>query len=88
MTAPTTWSLVDHGCRVCGSRILFGQNVYRCSGCGATAVDRPDDICFCGLTVIASPTKESRSLFRCIPNPHRSASNPAEIVVLCSDAPT
>ncbi len=87
MPAPATWILTDHACRFCGSRIVADGVVYRCSSCGATTTGGPEGICGCGLNVVTGHRKDTPNLFRCAPNPHRSANSPAEIVIVCGDAP-
>lgn len=54
----------------------------RCFNCGAgTLTGRVEDICGCGLASAAR-----RYPFRCVPNPTRSAANPAEVVIVRKEA--
>jgi DNA-directed RNA polymerase subunit RPC12/RpoP len=48
------WTIVDHICRVCFSRVLMrqddGRRIYRCAGCGVEAEGRTEAvICTCGI---------------------------------------
>lgn len=85
MTGRGSWALTGHACHHCGSRVLVDGDLYRCSTCGATAVGGPEGICACGLNAVAGRQEKTDALFRCAPNPRRSANNPAEIVILCGD---
>ena len=80
------WTVIDHVCRHCMGRILERGNDLRCADCGAraTQVHLPrlvpsQPLCCCGLKEpVGSTVKQN---FRCVPNPHKSAENRAEIVV-------
>jgi|GEM_PF-4901127 len=80
------WTITDHCCRWCRSRILQradGQ-AYRCMGCNLTTIPGApvEAICGCGIRR-EGQRKGSRSPFECGPDPF----NPSQIVVLFNGLP-
>jgi hypothetical protein len=80
------WIISDHCCRHCLGRILEREGAFACSGCGAKAVD-VNAICGCGI-VLGEGSLRGRRLFRCTPNPQRSPTCPAEIVIAVGELPS
>jgi hypothetical protein len=78
------WTLAPHWCRWCLGRIVhFGQR-YRCANCGAEVTGAQDGIpaaiCGCGIQ-IGEGRLRGRRLFSCAPNPCRTTTAPAEVVI-------
>jgi len=61
------WSLTNHCCRICFSRIMQAERpgggyFYRCTGCGSAGEgNHPKVICSCGLKI---KTVTRREIFR------------------------
>lgn len=71
-----SWKLVDHVCRDCLGRILYGPEGYRCSNCGSSS-EKLTDLCSCGATL-----KNGKNAgLRCTRNHHQRPDCPGEIVV-------
>lgn len=77
------WSITDHVCRVCFSRILTskignGNRLYRCTGCGLHDTGRtPAVICSCGIKL---PRTTRDAGIRCVRNDAVTPETPFEIV--------
>lgn len=75
------WTITDHVCKFCLSRVLVSENpdgttIARCSNCEAEAMGGHKALCACGLKL-----KNGKSAgLRCVRNPSPSAEMPARIV--------
>ena len=94
------WSLTDHACRFCGSRILERGGTFRCATCGEQATGKVAMICGCGMATgqraaLAPKLKRGTEAqrpragggFMCAANPDRHQHGPAEIVIVFGGAP-
>ena len=83
------WTITDHCCRVCFSRVLMREafdhrRTYRCAGCGAEAEgSREAVICSCGIRLKTGVDAG----IRCTPNAERSPEWPAEITATQATLP-
>jgi hypothetical protein len=90
-----TWSWADHACRTCFGRLVKrtapgGAPVFECGNCEVTAKGTPDGICGCG--VLPPPSRFNASAaaaprFRCLPNPERTLTDSAAVVIRWGSAP-
>lgn len=75
------WTITDHVCRVCFSRVLVREafdrrKTYRCSGCGIEQVGTSTAaICCCGIKLKTGVDAG----IRCEKNPAKSPEFPCEI---------
>lgn len=77
------WALTDHACRHCFGRVLSradenGEQVFRCSNCGAEGQGAVKSVCCCGMTLRSG---KSAGL-RCVKNSNKSAALPSEVVAV------
>jgi hypothetical protein len=86
---PFHWTIADHICRVCLSRVLQRttfdrRKVYRCSNCETEAEgEGPQVICCCGMKV-----RNGRDMgIRCVANPRRTPESPGRVVAAQVSAP-
>lgn len=92
--AASSWSWADHACRTCLSRLVRreapgGVPVFECGTCTVSSKGAPDGICGCGVLpppvaarhAAGAPAGAPAARFRCLPNPARSVTDPASIVV-------
>jgi hypothetical protein len=77
------WRLHDHVCARCLGRVGESDGEFRCTSCGASCTGSPAGICACGVRLRGAMKRDAG--LRCRPNPARSATSPAEIVVMLDE---
>jgi hypothetical protein len=76
------WTLAEHVCRHCFSRVLVridddGKTIAKCSGCAIEAIGGPEAICSCGAL-----SDKFRVQLRCVRNEQPTTEAPSAIVVI------
>jgi len=79
------WTFTAHACRLCLGRVVQQGQVFRCADCGRTG-NQPMAVCGCGL-IPEGHKKPIDGGYRCGPNPHVTAREPAEIIIFFGDMP-